>query len=51
MRLGEEVGSFSVRVFCLEAYGDAHVHAHHFAPGAGVPEDPVTGFASGAMGA
>jgi len=51
VRLGEEVGFFSVHVFCPEAYGNAHVHARHFAPGAGVPEDPVTGSASGAMGA
>ena len=51
MRLGEEVGFFSVHVFCLEAYGDAHVHAPQFARGAGVPEDPVTGSVSRAMGA
>jgi|Deesub1362B_J571_1020462.scaffolds.fasta_scaffold09798_1 trans-2,3-dihydro-3-hydroxyanthranilate isomerase len=51
VHLGEEADFFSVHVFCLEAYGNAHVHARHFAPGAGVPEDPVTGSASGAMGA
>jgi PhzF family phenazine biosynthesis protein len=30
---------------------DATLHARAFAPGAGVPEDPVTGTASGAVGA
>lgn len=31
--------------------GDATLHARMFAPGIGVPEDPVTGTASGAAGA
>jgi PhzF family phenazine biosynthesis protein len=31
--------------------GDATLHARMFAPGEGVPEDPVTGTASGACGA
>jgi trans-2,3-dihydro-3-hydroxyanthranilate isomerase len=43
---------FSIHVFCLGGYSpDADVHARHFAPTAGVAEDPVTGSASGGMGA
>lgn len=43
---------FSIHVFCLGGYSpEADVHARHFAPAAGVPEDPVTGSASGGMGA
>lgn len=50
--LSEGADFFSVHVFCLGGYSpEAHVHARHFAPTAGVPEDPVTGSASGGMGA
>ncbi len=43
---------FSIHVFCLGGYSpQADVHARHFAPSAGVAEDPVTGSASGGMGA
>lgn len=49
----EEVGHyFSTHVFCLEAIEPGHrAHARHFAASAGVPEDPVTGSATGAMAA
>jgi trans-2,3-dihydro-3-hydroxyanthranilate isomerase len=49
----EEVGHyFSVHVFCLEALEPGHrAHARHFAASAGIPEDPVTGSATGAMAA
>jgi trans-2,3-dihydro-3-hydroxyanthranilate isomerase len=44
---------FSIHVFTPEGgYSpEARAHARHFAPAAGVSEDPVTGSASGAMGA
>ncbi len=43
---------FSIHVFCLGGYApESDVHARHFAPAAGVAEDPVTGSASGGMGA
>lgn len=44
---------FSLHVFTPEGgYApEARAHARHFAPAAGVAEDPVTGSASGAMGA
>jgi len=43
----------SVHPFCLETDDpDAHMHARHFSsPFAGTIEDPVTGTASGVMGA
>jgi trans-2,3-dihydro-3-hydroxyanthranilate isomerase len=43
----------SLHVFTPEGGYDpaARAHARHFAPAAGVSEDPVTGSASGAMGA
>ncbi len=49
----EEVGHyFSTHVFCLEAFEPGHrAHARHFAASAGIPEDPVTGSATGAMAA
>ncbi|WP_322795742.1 PhzF family phenazine biosynthesis isomerase [Tepidiforma sp.] len=49
----EAVGHyFSVHVFTLEAFDPAHrAHARHFAARAGIPEDPVTGSATGAMAA
>jgi trans-2,3-dihydro-3-hydroxyanthranilate isomerase len=44
---------FSLHVFTPEGGYDraAKAHARHFAPKAGIAEDPVTGSASGAMGA
>jgi trans-2,3-dihydro-3-hydroxyanthranilate isomerase len=51
-RLSEGADFFSVHVFCLGGYApETDVHARHFAPTAGVAEDPVTGSASGGMGA
>ncbi|GAB4328142.1 MAG: PhzF family isomerase [Dehalococcoidia bacterium] len=49
----ENVGHyFSTHVFALEAIDPANrAHARHFAASAGVPEDPVTGSAAGAMAA
>lgn len=43
----------SVHPFCLETYDpNAHMHARHFSsPFSGTIEDPVTGTASGVMGA
>ncbi len=50
--LTERGDFFSVHVFCLGGFSpQADVHARHFAPTAGVIEDPVTGSASGGMGA
>jgi trans-2,3-dihydro-3-hydroxyanthranilate isomerase len=48
-----EQGDFSsVHVFTLETFSEeADVHARHFAPAAGVREDPVSGSASGGMAA
>jgi trans-2,3-dihydro-3-hydroxyanthranilate isomerase len=48
-----EQGDFSsVHVFTLETFSEeADVHARHFAPSAGVREDPVSGSASGGMAA
>lgn len=43
---------FGTHVFTLEALEPAHrAHARHFAAGAGIPEDPVTGSATGGMAA
>lgn len=54
-RLGdmEEAGQFfGAHVFALEAFDPANrAHARHFAAGAGIPEDPVTGSATGGMAA
>lgn len=49
----EEVGHyFSTHVFTLDTFEPGHrAHARHFAASAGVPEDPVTGSAIGAMAA
>ena len=49
----EEIGEFfSTHVFALEAYdSENRAHARHFAASAGIPEDPVTGSAIGAMAA
>lgn len=51
-RLTFEGDFFSIHVFALSGRASGtDVHARHFAPAAGVAEDPVTGSASGAMGA
>ena len=43
---------FSAHLFCLGGIGpNADTHARHYAPEAGVAEDPFTGSASGGMGA
>ena len=45
-------GYFSTHVFALDAFEPPHrAHARHFAASAGIPEDPVTGSATGAMAA
>lgn len=50
--LCEEVGATGIYAFTFDALGpDAALHGRMFAPLAGVPEDPVTGTASGAVGA
>ena len=46
--LNREVGALTTHVFVEE--GDA-IHCRDFAPAAGIDEDPVTGSASGALGA
>ena len=49
----KEMPRASVHPFCLETYDPhAHMHARHFSsPYSGTIEDPVTGTASGVMGA
>ncbi|GAB6257973.1 MULTISPECIES: PhzF family phenazine biosynthesis isomerase [Peribacillus] len=49
----KEMPRASVHPFCMETYdSDAHMHARHFSsPFSGTVEDPVTGTASGVMGA
>lgn len=49
----EEIGEYySTHVFALEAMEPGNrAHARHFAANAGIPEDPVTGSATGAMAA
>lgn len=49
----KEMPNASVHPFCLETYdNNAHMHARHFSsPFSGTIEDPVTGTASGVMGA
>jgi PhzF family phenazine biosynthesis protein len=49
----QEMPRASVHPFCLETYDSAaHMHARHFSsPFSGTIEDPVTGTASGVMGA
>ncbi|MDF2720796.1 MAG: hypothetical protein K0Q59_471 [Paenibacillus sp.] len=49
----KEMPRASVHPFCLETYdANAHMHARHFSsPYSGTIEDPVTGTASGVMGA
>ena len=52
-RLGERDGWIGVSVYVLPepAEGRLRVDVRHFAPLVGVPEDPVTGSAAGALGA
>jgi len=51
-RLEESGGYFSLHAFALEAYAAPHrAHSRHFAASAGIPEDPVTGSATGGMAA
>ncbi|MCY9694492.1 PhzF family phenazine biosynthesis protein [Paenibacillus alginolyticus] len=49
----QDMPKASVHPFCLETYDEnAHMHARHFSsPYSGTIEDPVTGTASGVMGA
>ncbi|WP_338780440.1 PhzF family phenazine biosynthesis isomerase [Metabacillus sp. FJAT-52054] len=49
----KEIPKASVHPFCLETYDSAaHMHGRHFSsPFSGTVEDPVTGTASGVMGA
>jgi PhzF family phenazine biosynthesis protein len=50
--LADAVDATGVYAFTFDALeADSTLHARMFAPGAGVPEDPVTGTASGACGA
>jgi trans-2,3-dihydro-3-hydroxyanthranilate isomerase len=51
-RACDAVGTQCVMVFCLETERpESTVHARMFAPLLGVPEDPATGSANGALGA
>ncbi len=49
----KEMPKSSIHPFCMETYDpNAHMHARHFSsPYSGTIEDPVTGTASGVMGA
>ncbi|WP_224447569.1 PhzF family phenazine biosynthesis protein [Haloprofundus salilacus] len=50
--LADEYDATGVYLFTFDTLAaESTVHARMFAPGAGVPEDPVTGTASGACGA
>jgi len=50
--LAAEYGATGVYAFTFDALdAESTLHARMWAPGAGVPEDPVTGTASGACGA
>jgi len=48
-----DISGASIHPFCMKTISDeAHLHARHFsAPGSGTIEDPVTGTASGVLGA
>lgn len=51
-RLAAEHDAIGVYAFTFDTVGlEATLHGRCFVPGAGVPEDPVTGTASGAVGA
>ena len=48
----EEIGSDCMMVFSTQCvHEESAAHARMFAPGLGVPEDPATGSAAGALGA
>jgi PhzF family phenazine biosynthesis protein len=50
--LTDELDATGVYLFTFDTLeGESTLHGRMFAPGAGVPEDPVTGTASGAVGA
>ncbi|WP_137283678.1 PhzF family phenazine biosynthesis protein [Halorussus salinisoli] len=50
--LSDEVGATGIYAFSFDTLeADSTLHGRMFAPAAGVPEDPVTGTASGATGA
>jgi PhzF family phenazine biosynthesis protein len=50
--LADEYDAAGVYAFTFDALeGDSTLHARAFAPGLGIPEDPVTGTAAGACGA
>ncbi|WP_135829179.1 PhzF family phenazine biosynthesis protein [Halorussus halobius] len=50
--LSREIDATGIYAFTFDALGaDSTLHGRMFAPAAGVPEDPVTGTASGAVGA
>ncbi|MFB6157036.1 MAG: PhzF family phenazine biosynthesis protein [Haloferacaceae archaeon] len=50
--LADDRGAAGVYAFTFDALdADSTLHARCFAPGLGIPEDPVTGTASGAAGA
>jgi PhzF family phenazine biosynthesis protein len=50
--LADEHDAEAIYAFTFDTIdGDATLHARAFAPGLGIPEDPVTGTASGACGA
>ena len=50
--LSADVGATGIYLFSFDTLtADSTLHARMFAPAAGVPEDPVTGTASGAVGA
>lgn len=51
-RVCDSLGTACAMVFTLETEGaEATVHSRMFAPSLGVPEDPATGSANGALGA
>jgi len=51
-RLTTDVDATGIYVFTFDTLeAESTLHGRMFAPGAGVPEDPVTGTASGAVGA
>ena len=51
-RLEQRHGHFGLHAFALATFDPANAtHARHFAASAGIPEDPVTGSASGGMAA
>ena len=49
--LSAELGLTGVYAFTFDTVSNATLHGRMFAPAAGVPEDPVTGTASGAVAA